>query len=277
MNERLPQHNRADCRAARRVLEWARPGETEALPLAASNRHVESCPDCRAALERNRQLDLKIGRLCRDVPLPADLQSRLLAALQIPSDAAATDRVSKDGPMSVEVAAASVKHGPQNRLWLRHSVLAAACVFVVLGAWFVIRPPRPTLNLDELTAQVIELVDPQALPEFAVGDVPPPPRSMDTRFLRIPPKRLPGDSAALYCFRFKTPRGRIIEGRLLAVPVAQLKNAPTSSSFLGRPAVYLAQGFCSSQWAEGGYAYVCLLKGGESDLNRLLPASSVAM
>lgn len=284
MNEHLPLDDRADCLAARRALELARPGEIEALAPAAANRHVECCPDCQAVFERNRKLDATIGQVCRDVPVPADLQSRLLAALLVSAETAALDQSGRVNPLpghavTAPGAANAMQRGQQSRLWRRRSVVAAAFGLALLGAWFVLRPPRPALNLDELTAQAIEFVEPQALPEFGEGIVPPLPRTMDTRFLRTPPRKLPSDSAAVYCFRFKTPRGRIIEGRLLAVPVALLQNPPASTSFLGRPAIYRALGFCSSQWIEGGYAYVCLVKGGEgeSDLNRLLPASSVAM
>jgi len=72
-----------DCRTARQLLEFARPrslelegGEAEALES-----HLADCPECGPLAQVERQLDDRIGRALRAVPVPDGLHDRLLSRL----------------------------------------------------------------------------------------------------------------------------------------------------------------------------------------------------
>lgn len=283
MNPLLPLFDRAECLAALRALELPlRGGELEApvreAARAAAGRHVDQCPDCRQTIQSRRERDDAIGQALRDVPVAADLQSRLLAALNLPADLTEAAEPAKARPLSFPAAPVPSRRVGRVRRWARSLVLVAGCLCAVTATWFAVRATRPVHHLDQLTAQVIEAEGPESLAEFENVALPPLPQTMNTRYLRDAPRRLRADSAAVYFFRFKTQRTRReITGRLLVIPVSSLKSVPEASSFLARPAVYVAGNFCASQWVEGAYAYVCLIKGGESDLDRLRPASAVAI
>jgi hypothetical protein len=72
-----------DCRTARLLVPFARPGvtELERADLAALKQHLADCPDCRLEVEAERTLDAVLSRAMRAVPVPASLRDRLLAKL----------------------------------------------------------------------------------------------------------------------------------------------------------------------------------------------------
>jgi hypothetical protein len=121
-----------DCRTARSLLDFARPGCVELQPddADALERHLSGCPECDALFRQERALDAHIGRAVRDVPVPRDLRDRVMQRL-------ARDR----------------------RAWLRSqaaragSLTAAAAVLLVLGlaGWSKwVQPPLAVVNLEEL-------------------------------------------------------------------------------------------------------------------------------
>src|SRR5581483_5778761 len=72
-----------DCHDARLLLAFARPGRMElaAADVQALQQHLETCPDCAALAAHERQCDAAIARAMHAVPVPMNLQSRLLARL----------------------------------------------------------------------------------------------------------------------------------------------------------------------------------------------------
>ena len=58
-----------DCRTARRLLDFARPGGYDLVDedRSALERHLANCSDCDAAARGGRQLDEHLGRAVRDV------------------------------------------------------------------------------------------------------------------------------------------------------------------------------------------------------------------
>src|SRR5262245_47235500 len=72
-----------DCKSARLLMEFARPGsaELDAGEADALQQHLADCPDCAALAAAERRADEHIGRAIREVPLPEGLQKRLLKRL----------------------------------------------------------------------------------------------------------------------------------------------------------------------------------------------------
>ena len=78
-----------DCKNARLLLEFARPGgaELDGADAAALNQHLAECPDCAAQAHEEQRADEHLARAMRDVPIPAGLSDRLLKRLTIERDA----------------------------------------------------------------------------------------------------------------------------------------------------------------------------------------------
>ena len=72
-----------DCRTARLLLPFARPGgeELERADQLALEQHLAECPDCRLEVEAERTLDGVFAHAMRTVPIPAGLRTRLLTKL----------------------------------------------------------------------------------------------------------------------------------------------------------------------------------------------------
>jgi hypothetical protein len=80
-----------ECHDARILLTFVeRKSEAvDAAERAALQQHLDLCPDCAARAHAERQADEALGKLMLDVPVPADLQGKLLKRLaqQRPSKA----------------------------------------------------------------------------------------------------------------------------------------------------------------------------------------------
>src|SRR5262245_15097656 len=78
-----------DCKYARLLVEFAWPQcpELEAGDFEALQCHLADCPDCGPLARQDQLLDGQIGRAMRDVPVPDNLQSRLLGRLAAERDA----------------------------------------------------------------------------------------------------------------------------------------------------------------------------------------------
>jgi hypothetical protein len=78
-----------DCKNARLLLEFARPGgsELEEADSEALQRHLAECPECAAVAHDERRADEHLGRAMRAVPVPAGLRERVLKRLSVERDA----------------------------------------------------------------------------------------------------------------------------------------------------------------------------------------------
>ncbi|HYT95625.1 MAG TPA: zf-HC2 domain-containing protein, partial [Gemmataceae bacterium] len=72
-----------DCKDARLLLEFARPGDKELDhdEAEALRQHLADCPDCSAQAQAERRADEHIGLAMRAVPVPAGLRERVLQKL----------------------------------------------------------------------------------------------------------------------------------------------------------------------------------------------------
>jgi hypothetical protein len=81
-----------DCRTARLLLAFSRPGGSELRPAEAAEleTHLHTCPECDALARSERRVDEHLGQTVRDVPLPVGLRQRIMDRLR--KDRAASRR-----------------------------------------------------------------------------------------------------------------------------------------------------------------------------------------
>jgi hypothetical protein len=126
-----------DCKAARLLLEFARPRPAELEPGdgEALAEHLADCPDCAAAAGSEQRIDEHLGRALRDVPVPEGLRGRLLERLH----------------------GEAVRRG--RRRWLRGASLAAAAAAILAAVWLAWGRKEPLTRVSpeeawhEVTAQ----------------------------------------------------------------------------------------------------------------------------
>ncbi len=117
-----------ECRNARLLLEFARPGSSEldAVEAEALNQHLSECPDCSALAQFERRVDDHLGRAMRDVPVPAGLRERILGKL-------------------------AGERSARNRRWLlRASGAAAAVLLLGLTGWYLWSSSLPALTPNDV-------------------------------------------------------------------------------------------------------------------------------
>jgi hypothetical protein len=122
-----------DCKIARLLLDFTRPGrpELERPEAQALEEHLADCPECRSLARAERQVDERLGQAMRAVPVPEILKARLLSRL-------ATRR----------------------RAWYRRQIvrgvaaLAAGAAVVVLAVWLGPVGKPAHVNLEEAWMEV---------------------------------------------------------------------------------------------------------------------------
>lgn len=256
-----------NCQTARATLELFRPDESDPAMAGEAEHHVRHCADCQQSVRAQREFDVRVGRMCRDVPVPAGLRDRLLTSLA--ADAAGSGEVAPQesaaavaglpvpGPV---VRDAGLRGGP--RRWLVRSLVAGSVAVVLaagIGVGVLALRTRPTILLEDVVAEAID-ADPAAMSEFQSfrGSVPLRyPATMDTRDLAgVVPRQLGRQNAAVYFFTFRPGGGRSHPGRLIVLPARAVKNPPTATRFLAEPIVY-GPTYRMAAWVEGGLVYVC--------------------
>jgi len=151
-----------DCRAARQLLEFARPRslELEDSEAEALESHLADCPECGPLAQAERQIDDRLGRAMRAVAVPEGLRDRLVHHLR------------KERQLA-------------RRPWLVRVAVAAAVVLAI-GAGFYWHFSQPTRFELAPLADVQPLREPEQLDEWFRGqglkDVVAP-RQFDYRLL----------------------------------------------------------------------------------------------
>jgi hypothetical protein len=138
-----------DCKTARLMLDFARPGapELEAADAGALDAHLGTCADCDALARAERRLDAHLGRAVRQVEVPADLKARLLDRLAADRHALHR-RWAGHGVRALAAVAAVllVALGVQQWRWLHRPVPDSAAVLENLKARHVSPPNREELE-----------------------------------------------------------------------------------------------------------------------------------
>lgn len=124
-----------DCKTARLLIGF-RPdaGELEGPDVEDLEAHLGDCLECGRIAQADRQFDARATRAMRQVPVPEDLESRLLARLKV-------DR------------------GDRARRWvgrgLRAGLAAAAMILVGLLVYSYLQKPPPDLNVEQVFNDVL--------------------------------------------------------------------------------------------------------------------------
>src|SRR5262249_14246403 len=73
-----------DCKTARLLLDFARPQARELEPdeAGALETHLDRCADCHDLARGERRLDEHLGKVMRQVEVPAGLRDQLLVRLE---------------------------------------------------------------------------------------------------------------------------------------------------------------------------------------------------
>ena len=132
-----------DCKTARLLLSFACPRTTELDPAEAEalEAHVADCPGCGRLAQAERQLDDRLGKAMRAVPVPVDLLPRLQTRL--------------------------AKQLPWYRRHVRELAAAAALLLVgvAVGGWTWLGRQKSVIDADVVAVQAVEVLDARGSPE----------------------------------------------------------------------------------------------------------------
>lgn len=241
-------------------------------------------------LDRSRRLDRAIAGAVHDVPIPAGLEQRLLAAVansQMDSppghsepsgDPPVSAGLSPEALQSLAVAGAvaelvTPRHKPvfgARRLWAALAACAAVLALILVPL-AVNRQRDREVGYQELVSSALNwlpLDDGWSSDDKIWTSYPLPRQLPATRLDRRQQVQLADFNLTAYCydvvlqggssariFVFDKPRG-------FALPAAP----PVKPMF--------TQGKCVAAWTSGGLAYVMVLDGGEDDYKRLIQSTS---
>jgi hypothetical protein len=156
-----------DCKTARLLLDFLRPGaaELERADADALEGHLAGCPQCDALAQAERQFDAAVGRALRQVEVPDGLREQLLARLE-------------------------AERGAWYRRWYGHGLraLAAAAALLLLawGWWYwhadQARPVQPEAVVEAFNLSRSNRDEAQAALK-ALGVVVELPRNLNFAYL----------------------------------------------------------------------------------------------
>jgi hypothetical protein len=256
-----------NCRDAREQLDAARPGPVDrsGAEFAAAMQHVGGCPSCRHALEGRERFDREVGRVMRDVTVPAGLKTRILDALQ--AVAPATAPADQRGP--------SAPDRLRTRRWLVAAAMTSAVALLAVVAvqfWPATQQQEAKLTLSDLRQQTT-LKGLDALKPFDGNFAAKRPGGIWNRHgIRID-ERAKGDlpdangyhRVALYGLTVTPGNGRpVVHGVLLVIPKRQLSDPPSRKMpvFEDRAENYARRAsgtYHSFAWQTDEFVYVCFV------------------
>jgi hypothetical protein len=256
-------------------------------------RHVKSCLACQTAVRRREKLDERIGRMTRDVAIPASLRERLLSRLEgeplsqgrsSPAMASPATALSQTPLSQTRLSPGPGQPPVRSRRRMIIST-AAACLVTAfsVGIWGLVisRPAKMTMH--EITgyalADGLQADNLPILAQFRGGLAVQIPKTMmklsyGPPFRRLVDPQLANREIAVYFFTFRH-KDRKFAGRLAVIPAALVKDLPAAMSFPTGQPVY-SKGFCTTSWVEGKFVYLCCVQGSEDDLRLLSPETHQA-
>lgn len=255
-----------DCELAREQLDAARPDapERDDAELRSAFAHLAECPACAEVYEFRRSFDRRVRAVMGEVAVPADLRSRLSAAVE-----------ALDAPVRPLDSDGTVAGQPPDRRASRRAILlatSAAALLLAAGWRYVVthRPPAPLLAASVLDWWQQQLSAPggfqwESLEEFdgqfepAVADgrwqsrLIGPPRGADI-------DQDGRDDAAVFAIR---------EGFLVVLPPGRVSDPPSAASAATAPRLYSPAPHVA--WTQAGSMHICFAPGISSEqFERLL-------
>jgi hypothetical protein len=263
-----------DQQQLRNSIEACRPGSEDlhAPDMAELAEHLARDAQARAVYERSQRLDAALGAAFRDVAPPADLEQRLVAAVEAAGRETAVT-ASNAAPRVIPPAAKPPARGGK-RFSARRLAIASAVAAVFAGVAVILSPwwSGPSeLTPTTLVAHTQELLDDQDFANAAAwSDVTTPPRSFPGTWITVPPEAwrrvsAKGDRRAV-AFRLRV---RDKSAYLLvlkpAVQATDLGRAPPRKPFAGATG-----GWKIGAWSGEGFVYVLAMEGSEQDYRSLI-------
>lgn len=245
-----------DCGLAREQLDVARPdsADRESPELEAAFAHVDSCPECAEVVEFRREFDRRAGSVIRDVPVPAGLKERLLAAAELTvQPAAETPRPSRRA----------------RRKFLLATSSAAALLVAAGAAWFFGGDAPHPIALHEVREfWSIQLSEPAAVEELPAFDGNFDPSIPDLRWadhFQEAPQGADIDGDGLHdaaVYQFQT-------GFLVVLAPGRIEDAPAAESPFAADQDYTP--ILNVAWTDAGQVHLCYVqKGGVNGLKAIL-------
>jgi hypothetical protein len=225
------------------------------------------------AFRTRQEMDARIGRALRDVPMPEDLERRLLGALTVSAAASVSPELPQParsaGSAERETAGRDLSSQSQRRRQMRAAaVVAAASLLIAAAVWFAVEGrSQGTLTLTQVGETVP--LSTEGLPAFDGNFEAPLPRAWKgSRRLGIGrPKGWTYSSgdrheAALYPFSVRAGNTSA-SGVLLVVPAGKMRSVPQDSYFQAANVTYIGRS-AQVAWTANGLVYVCFVKNGEA-------------
>ena len=246
-----------DCGLAREQLDVARPdsADRETAELQAAFAHVDACPECAEIVEFRREFDRRTAAVMRDVPVPAGLKERLLAAAEL---AESPPQVAQPVPA-------------YNRRKLLLATSSAAALLIAAGVMWIVGggAPDPLAMNDVRQFWTEQLAEDAALASLPAFD-----GSFDAA---IPDLRWAGNLPGV------EPQGADIDGDgrhdaavyqfgtgfLVVFPPDRIAHAPAAESPFAAERSYAP--VLNVAWTDAGQVHLCFVRsGGERGLDAIL-------
>ncbi|MEX0716262.1 MAG: hypothetical protein WD066_06745 [Planctomycetaceae bacterium] len=268
---------------APRAVDAAEPSE-----MSAARAHLEECPRCRNAFAAIQKRDREIAAAMRDVFVPDDLRDRLFASLSIAPPASASDDVPEavveptlPGESTSRPAVAAIAT-PRRRRSIRGwaaAVATAIALCVAVGLWWGNRGPETFATADWHDEAEWTVADIGRLDRFDENFAAFPPAGWSGRIEFTDPYGIehPTGSArsgrphlaAIYAFRLGSGAS-MVSGVVIAIPKSRIADPPTVTRFDPHGGLYpSAGGVTVVAWTEGDLVYVCGVRGGAAQPERL--------
>ena len=277
-----------DCRSALEILETVCPGSPDLHEpeLCEAHAHLEDCARCDETFSARQSLDRRIGKVMRDVAVPAGLLERLYASFDAATPASkpilpSTVDNKLANPELTTPATASSAQGPLfQRRGMRIAAGLAACLAVATAVWMFSGKPAPTLTIDGIgngvpsADQEIERL--QAFDERFAANLPglgwqSGEVGFDEVIKGFGKARDGGHQMALVRFSYPSQEGDALPGLLVIVPKDEVINADQLQNdfSLGQLGYTDSGDYATVSWATEDLVYVCLVPNNEEARERL--------
>jgi hypothetical protein len=274
------------CDDVRAQLSLIRPDSRDAdqAEFASAMLHVQQCADCQAYWETQQQADRELGRAVRNVALPADFKSRLLAQLSAAIEtpvavAASPETVTTQTALPTTTVHPLPRTRPTEQAWTRRraaTVTSAALLLLAFGSWFFLNAPRQAqLSFSELLvlseAPAADRFQQSFEPPLPVSDIWMPRGTNAASAFSL--QHQGREIGALFTYKGFVGR-KTISAVLMVIDlkravVSDLPNVGTS--FVTAAVEYpLPKMYATRVWRDGQNLYICYVRSGQADdLDRL--------
>lgn len=281
------------CDDIRAQLSLIRPDsrDAEVGEFASAMAHLQQCADCQAYWELQQQTDRDLSRAIRNVALPTDFKSRLLAQLSAAIEApvttpAATETITAETALPTTTIQPVTRTRPVEQAWTRRraaTVVSAALLLLCFGSWFFLNTPRQVqVTVEELVALSLQprslpATDPPRLSDLQLPEEIQTPKSTSVNW-GTQVVQFQGQDIGVLVPYFVHERGKKSQSVVLMVVTLDPKRIVVSNlstvgtSFLSARVDYpVPNMYATRVWRVGQQLYICFVRSKNADdLDRLI-------